>query len=432
MNQVFRVLQRLGASTVGSARTYFYVLAALLGLSTGFVLALGTAWSKQNAAFPGSDFIFIGGNMIFWTMFIALAMNIPLASLGSLLLREKTRQFVRAGFGRRHFVQLIAGQMWRPLLGALVIAAVLFVPFLSIISVLPHDDGSRLVDEGGVSRPSVLGILLGLCTLVVPMFVAVVVLSLGLVAGSQNKQKRSRSWLSALVTLSPVALGIVLVFAGFTSASQAGILFTFGLLLIGMVVASKLAPSFTVSMARRLQMSFGAKPAAVLAHSVSHEFRPRFSGISLFIYVIAGIPTFIFTASALQTLAEGKGGIAQWDFWTIFATPIALTLIAIVSAVLVLSQLMNRSLKRFTKLGTSVGQERSALLYTLALLVLGVMLVVLIALGVLTASMALVWDVVLHNAIQETYWMPLVVVPAFILVVAPLAYALIGDRSSTT
>lgn len=81
-------LQKIGASIVGEAKIYFFVLVLALGITTSFVLVLGSVWSRLIDEFPDDQFKFIGGNMLFWATFVAIAMNIPLAVLGSLLLRE--------------------------------------------------------------------------------------------------------------------------------------------------------------------------------------------------------------------------------------------------------------------------------------------------------------------------------------------------------
>lgn len=429
---MFSLIQKLGRSILDSAKVYFTLLGIVLGLSSGFVLVLGSVWSRQNEFYPDGDFLFIGGNMMLWTTFISIVLNIPLAVLGSLLLRDKAAPLIRFGFGFSHFVMMILGQVWRSVLGAVLIIVIMYFPFSALMDWLPHEDGSSLVDVNAYGPPSAVGIALAVITLVLPVVTSVLVLASSLLRGGAKRRGTVRR-MSPYILWGLCALaGVGVVSLGFGDRQQAGIFFTFGLVLLGVVFASRLVPYMVTGGIRVVANAFGYRPVATLSQSVAFEYRSRFSGISLFIFLIAAIPSLLFTASAIQGEAEGKGGIAQWDFWTLFAAPIVLILLAVISAVLVLSQLLVRSLATFQLTGVSRRHYRLALLTVLAFLVVSAVIAVFLAVGVMTASMTYLWKIDVVTAISQIHWLSGVGVGLAVLIAAPVLYLLTSPEKRVT
>lgn len=429
---MFSLIQKLGRSILDSAKVYFTLLGIVLGLSSGFVLVLGSVWSRQSELYPGSHFLYVGGNMMFWATFISVVLNVPLAVLGSLLLRDKAELLIRFGFGFPHFVMMILGQVWRSGLGAVLIVAVMYFPFSALMDWLPHEDGSRLVDVSGYGPPAAVGIALAAVTLVLPVVTSVLVLASSLLRGGAKRRGPVRRASRYIFWVACIIVGIGVIFLGFGDQSQAGIFFTFGLVLLGVVFASRIVPYMVTGGIRAVANALGYRPVATLSQSVAVEYRSRFSGISLFIFLIAAIPSLLFTASALQAYAEGEGGIGQWDFWILFAVPIVLILVAIVSAVLVLSQLLVRSLATFQLTGVSRQHYRLALLTVLAFLVVSAVIAVFLAVGVMTASMAYLWEIDVVTAISQIHWLSGVGVGLAVLIAAPVLYLLTSPEKRVT
>lgn len=420
---MFKLLQKLSVAVLDAARVYLYMLAVVLGLSSGFLLAVGSVWSRQHSELPDSDFVFIGGNMMFWATFVSVVISIPLAVLGSLLLQDRAVPLVRFGFGRSHFMMLTLGQVWRAVLSAAVLAIILHFPFLALLAGLPHDDGGDLVEVTVYGIPSLMGIVLAVVTLLLPAAVSVLVLSSRLLRGEARGRRNAGKLKSVVLPLLCVAIGVAIIAAGYGDRSQAGILFTFGLLLIGIVAALKIAPQLVVWLARGATNAIGYKPVPALTQSLAVQYQSRFGGICVFVFLITSIPSLIFTASAIQGEAEGEGGVAQWDFWMLFAAPIILILIAVVGASIVLSQLLVNSLSQFVRSGISMISNRWSLFALLCLVVFSAMTVVVVAVVALVAMMAGLWGVGLMTALSLVYWIPLVGVALAIIVFAPLLYA---------
>ena len=271
-------LQKIGSSIVGEAKIYFFVLALALGITTSFVLVLGSVWSRLIDEFPDDQFKFIGGNMLFWATFVAIAMNIPLAVLGSLLLREQSITLIRFGLGRRHFIRVMLGQMWKPFLGALLLAVVLYLPFSALLEWLPDDNGTSLIRVSGFGVPTFFGIVLAIISLFIPLTISVLFLSTNLVTRVNNSFRRLRSikrWLLrgifALGGTALIIFGIV-----YENGQQGGILFTVGILLVGSTLVPQAAPRIALNLTTLVARLSSYRPSPVLSKSVTSEYRSRF------------------------------------------------------------------------------------------------------------------------------------------------------------
>ena len=424
MQTMNKNLQKIGASIVGEAKIYFFVLALALGITTSFVLVLGSVWSRLIDEFPDDQFKFIGGNMLFWATFVAIAMNIPLAVLGSLLLREQSITLIRFGLGRRHFIRVMLGQMWKPFVGALLLTVVLYLPFSALLEWLPDDNGTPLISVSGFGVPTFFGIVLAIISLFIPLTISVLFLSTNLVTRVNNSFRTLRSikrWLLrgtfALGGTALIIFGIV-----YENGQQGGILFTVGILLVGSTLVPQAAPRIALNLTTLVARLSSYRPSPVLSKSVTSEYRSRFSGISLFLFLIASIPALLFSASGMQARAMGEGGIAQWDFWVLMAVPLAFTLLAIISASLILSQLLNRSLYKFLKLGIMSREYHFALLLTLASIVFSSQALVLACVLFLGLLMMFVWNISLIEMLSELYWQPLISVFILVMIFVPLLY----------
>lgn len=124
----------------------------------------------------------------------------------------------------------------------------------------------------------------------------------------------------------------------------------------------------------------------------------------------------------MQARAMGEGGIAQWDFWVLMAVPLAFTLLAIISASLILSQLLNRSLHKFLKLGIMRREYHFALLLTLASIAFSAQALVLACVFFLGLLMMFVWNISLIEMLSELYWQPLISVLILVMIFVPLLY----------
>lgn len=424
MQTMNKNLQKIGASIVGEAKIYFFVLALALGITTSFVLVLGSVWSRLIDEFPDDQFKFIGGNMLFWATFVAIAMNIPLAVLGSLLLREQSITLIRFGLGRRHFIRVMLGQMWKPFVGALFLTVLLYLPFSALLEWLPDDNGNPLISVSGFGVPTFFGIVLAIISLFIPLTISVLFLSTNLVTRVNNSFRTLRSikrWLLrgtfALGGTALIIFGIV-----YENGQQGGILFTVGILLVGSTLVPQAAPRIALNLTTLVARLSSYRPSPVLSKSVTSEYRSRFSGISLFLFLIASIPALLFSASGMQARAMGEGGIAQWDFWVLMAVPLAFTLLAIISASLILSQLLNRSLHKFLKLGIMSREYHFALLLTLASIVFSSQALVLACVLFLGLLMMFVWNISLIEMLSELYWQPLISVFILVMIFVPLLY----------
>lgn len=422
MNKYFR---KIGSSIVGEVKIYFYALALLLGITTSFVLVLGSVWSRLIDEYPDDQFKFIGGNMLFWATFVAIATNIPLGALGSLLLREQSVLLIRFGLGRRHFIRVLVSQMWRPLVSALLLVVVLYLPFSALLDWIPDENGVPLIRVGGFGIPSSFGILLAAINLFLPLAISTLLLGTNLVKGAKKNSAALDSikrWLArgifALGGASLIIFGIV-----YQNGQQGGILFTIGLLLVGAALVPLLGPQIALGITKIVARLSSYHPSPVLSQSVTSEYRPRLSGIALFLFLVTSIPALLFSASSMQARAMGKGGIAQWDFWILMAVPLAFTLLAIISASLILSQLLNRSLYKFLKLGISGNEHHFALLLTLAAVVISSQILALANIFILGLLMMFIWNISWLEMFSELYWQPLILVFIFVMIFEPILYA---------
>lgn len=104
------------------------------------------------------------------------------------------------------------------------------------------------------------------------------------------------------------------------------------------------------------------------------------------------------------------------------AVPLAFTLLAIISASLILSQLLNRSLHKFLKLGIMSREYHLALLLTLASIVFSSQALVLACVFFLGLLMMFVWNISLIEMLSELYWQPLISVFILVMIFVPLLY----------
>lgn len=420
-----RLLQRIASSALGPARVYFALFSGLLGISSGFVLSLATIWTRQLREFPGSNFLFIGGNMLFWSILVSVLMNVPLASLGSLLLRDRAEVWNRFGLGRRHIAAMVGAQMWRPVAFAFLIAVILYAPISYLLGLIPDDVGGRLIDVDGWSWPAPLAILLAGLSLVLPAVTALFVLTLSVVKTASARSSEKKKYASYSVLALAVATVLVISAYAFYRPNQAGILLTLALILAGVLVVSFLGPRVVVVVLRWSGSVFGRGSVFTVAQSLSYEYRRRFSGVSIFVFLMTSIPSLIFTASSIQAMAEGFGGVQRWDFWILFSTPIGLVLMATVSVLVVLAQLMNESSYNFRAAGVSGLHRRVSIYAVIVMLTSAALVITAVGVGILSTAMAYLWDVGVLEAIRQIYWEPIVVIWFAIAAVVPVLYAMV-------
>ena len=341
----------ISAQLSASTSSFQWTLAIALGISSSFVTAVESVRHHANSIEQGSDFSFIGVNMIWWAILTTLVIIIPLTRLGFRLMSEQLTLLVPLGIPKAAFTRIFLRQLTPAITAAFVIAIVLYLPFAWLLYRIPDSSfAGPLIEIEPRFSPSLLAAVIGLVVIVVPLAFSVFLLS-NLALARERGGKRYKRLLSAVGKHSLVPIGLLLAVVGFSMPNQAGLFFSVSALLLGSWVVSVSAGRSVELISRLLTRVFGVSPSLAVLRSVAYSSAEKVSGYIQIVTWVALLPAAIFTASAIQARAEGEGGIAQWDFWVLFATPIGVLFLGFVCLLLVFGEVLNPLVKIYIPQG---------------------------------------------------------------------------------
>ncbi|WP_306588770.1 hypothetical protein [Corynebacterium striatum] len=421
---MFRLLTKLGSGFTLSGKLYFYSMLLLLGCCSTFGLAVGSIWSEVRALSPKHDFIFIGGNMMFWSILISAAISAPLGIMVATMVHDQSTTLGKLGFGTRHYFTALLGQFLKPLTGVLIANAFLYYPIALLIKSLPDDVSGNLLPNIPTPPPQEIGLVVWAISVALPVIVSCLAFSSQASSkGSIQIASKKKRYYMAKIAITISTLGIF-TFAAVSNTSQAGIILTIGVLISGSSIVGWLSPRTTLHLEKMLSRIAGLRPWLAISRSITDSHMEKMRGICNLAFLAPAIPSSILTASAIQAAAQGKGGVAAWDFWIILGAPISFIVIGITCFLLLVFQMAHNSASSFNSLGISPTQEFLALWTSYASMVLLSHLALVIYLLYLVFCMAQIWQLNFSAALNEAEWLPIIAVSTFLLIAVPAGFTL--------
>lgn len=428
---MFRLLTKLGADFTLSGKLYFYSMTLLLGCCSTFGLAVGSIWSAIRDFSPEHDFVFIGGNMMFWATLISSSISIPLGGMVVTMVSEQTVTLNRLGFGISHFFISLLGQFLRPIAGVLVINALLYYPIALLIQSLPDDGPGNLLPDIPTPFPFGAGIIVWLISIALPVIISCLAFSVRVFSkhsSSVSSGKKRRNLLKLILAFLILA---TFTFVAFSNGNQAGIILAIGILISSLFLVGWFVPLSAHHLVRMVSHAVGVFPWIALSRSITDSHMEKMNGVCNLVFLGSAIPSLILTASAIQATAQGRGGVAAWDFWIILGAPIVFLIIGTTCVLLLIFQLARNSTSLFYSFGISPAQEFLSLWISYASIVVLSHLLLIVDLVFLALCMAQIWQLHLNVALQKVEWLPIFAVSAFLLFVVPAGFTLLGRLGSS-
>ena len=266
---------------------------------------------------------------------------IPLTRLGFRLMSEQLALLVPLGIPKSAFAQIFLIQLRPAITAAIAIAVGLYLPFAWLLYRIPDSNfEGPLIESAPQFWPSTLGLIIGLVVIVFPLFLSIFLLS-RLTLARKYDENRLKRVARVVGKHSLVLISVLIVTVGFSDPSQAGLFFSIAALLFGSWIVSVSAGRMIELVSRLLTRVFGVTPLLAVVRSVAFASAEKVSGYIQIVTWVALLPAAIFTASALQARAEGHGGIAQWDFWILMATPLGILFLGFIYLLVVFGEVLN-------------------------------------------------------------------------------------------